>query len=116
MCGDINVVGIAGKLLSYFINKYIPTKIISYADKRWSRGDLYEKIGFKKVSDGSPNYWYIDKKYLHRIHRFNFRKSELHGKVKTFDPMLSEWGNMQNNGYDRIWDCGNLKYEWKKTR
>ena len=24
------------------------------------------------------------------------------------------WENMKNNGYDRIWDCGNLKYEWKK--
>lgn len=23
----------------------------------------------------------------------------------------NEWQNMQMNGYDRIWDCGNLKYE-----
>ena len=31
-----NVVGIASKLLKYFVKKYNPDKIISYADKRWT--------------------------------------------------------------------------------
>jgi hypothetical protein len=30
--------------------------------------------------------------------------------LKVYDPNLSEWENMKNNGYDRIWDCGNSKY------
>ena len=29
-----------------------------------------------------------------------------------FDPHLTEWQNMQLNGYDRIWDCGHYKFEW----
>jgi len=34
-------------------------------------------------------------------------------KLANFNPNLSEWENMKNNGYDRIWDCGHLKYEWR---
>jgi len=107
-----SVVGGAGKLLSYFIKNYNPVKIISYADRRWSRGNLYEKLGFNKVSDGTPNYWYLD--HGNRKHRFNFRKNILNEKLETFDSELTEWENMQLNGYDRIWDCGSLKYEWEK--
>lgn len=73
---------------------------------------MYSDNNFELVSITTPNYWYIDKKkYLKRYHRFNFRKSELIKKLKFFDNTLSEWENMQLNGYDRIWDCGNLKYE-----
>ncbi len=108
------VVGGAGKLLSHFIKIYKPKKIISYADRRWTyyKSNLYEKIGFKKVSDGAPNYWYMNKKkYLHRFHRFSFRKNVLSKKLQSFDSNLTEWENMQLNGYDRIWDCGSLKYQ-----
>ena len=71
-----------------------------------------EKIGFSFVHSTEPNYWYINEKKLDcRIHRFVFRKSELKKKLDLFDPKLSEWQNMQLNGYTRIWDCGNLKYE-----
>ncbi len=113
--GNKNVVGIAGKLFSYFIKTYKPHKIISYADKRWSNENaFYGNIGFKKISDGTPNYWYINSDYTHRYYRFNFRKQILHKILPNFDPSLTEWENMQLNGYDRIWDCGNLKYEWIK--
>ena len=102
--------GAASKLLSHFIKNYKPTKIISYADRRWSIGNLYEKLGFKKISNGLSNYWYIDTKQ-HRFYRFGFRKNILHKKLKIFNSNLTEWENMQINGYDRIWDCGSLKYE-----
>ena len=109
-CFSKNCVGIFSKLLKYFIRNYAPTKIVSYSDRRWSVGDLYEKNGFKKVSNGTPNYWYMEK-YQHREHRFNYIKSKLSKKLIKFDRSLTEWQNMQLNGYDRIWDCGNLKYE-----
>ena len=35
-------------------------------------------------------------------------------KLNVFNPKLSEWENMKKNKYDRIWDCGNLKYIWRK--
>jgi hypothetical protein len=112
-CTSRSVIGAAGKLLSFFIKHYNPTKIISYADRRYSTNTtFYSKIGFELVGITTPNYFYT-MNYLNRQHRFNFRKNILSKKLSTFDPNLTEWQNMQLNGYDRIWDCGNLKYEWK---
>jgi hypothetical protein len=106
------VVGGAGKLFKHFVENFNPKKVISYADRRFSSSDssLYDKIGFKLDSITPVNYWYFKNGYHTRSHRFNFRKSELPKKLKTFDPSLTEYENMQLNGYDRIWDCGNLKY------
>ena len=105
------MIGGASKLLSYFIKQYKPKKIISYADRRWSDGNLYKKIGFNLVNLTHPSYFYTND-YLIKYHRFSFRKDQLSEKLVLFDPQLTEWENMQLNGYDRIWDCGNLKYEF----
>jgi hypothetical protein len=32
----------------------------------------------------------------------------------VFDAKLTEWQNMQANGYDRIWDCGDYIFLWQK--
>jgi hypothetical protein len=103
------ITGIANKLLKHFIKNNNPKSIISYSDRRWNTGKLYENLGFTKISDGVPGYWYINDGS--RIHRFNFRKNVLNEKLASFDDNLTEWDNMQLNGYDRIWDCGHLKYE-----
>lgn len=101
------------KLISFFIKNYQPKSIVTYADRRWSDGNLYKTINFKYIGTTSPNYWYIDKSHKKRYHRFNFRKNILNKKIENFDPSLTEWQNMQLNGYDRIWDCGHLKFLWE---
>jgi len=105
-----NVIGGADKLLKYFINTYKPKKIISYADRRWSVGGLYEKLGFNFINSTKPNYWYT-KNYRKREHRFNYRKDKLIGM--GYDPNKSEFEIMDDIGYGRVWDCGSLKYEMK---
>ena len=104
------VVGIAGKFLKYFQMHYKYDQIFTFADNRWDTGVVYEKIGFIKIGNTQPNYWYF-KSYDKRYHRFNFRKNVLKNKLENFDPNLSEWVNMKANGWNRIWDCGNMKYE-----
>lgn len=42
--------------------------------------------------------------------RQKYQKHKLKNKLEKFDPNLTEWENMQMNGYDRIWDCGNLVF------
>lgn len=114
-CCKLNttVIGAGGKLLTHFIKNKMPRKIISYADRRWSVGNLYKKLGFKLVSNGSPNYWYFGKgNSYRRYHRFGFAKHTLSRKLINYDLHLSEWENMKNNNYDRIWDCGSLKFEF----
>lgn len=103
-CSKINyrVVGGASKLLSYFKNNYTWSVIFSYADRRWSIGNLYEKLGFDFDKYTVPNYWYVkqDKRY----HRFALRK-------KSDEPKdITEWELRKAQGWNRIWDCGNLKY------
>lgn len=105
---SMHVVGGASKLLKYFITNYNPTKIISYADRRWSVGNLYKQLGFTDTRYSAPSYWYT-KDYRERLYRYNFRKSVL---LKLgADPNKTEWEIMQELGYDRIWDCGTIRYE-----
>jgi len=105
---NLNIPGGASKLFSAFQKMFDPDQVISYADNRWSTGNLYASLGFKKASDGSPNYWYIKSNYPERIHRFSLRKNI------ADDNSLTEFANRKNQGYDRIWDCGSSKWIWIK--
>jgi len=107
---DSNVVGGASRLFKHFLNTINPVEIISYADRSWSRGHLYETLGFELVSAGLPNYSYVIGK--HRSERFKHRKSEL---VKLgFDSTKTEIEIMSERGYFRIFDSGSLKYKYGK--
>jgi len=106
----IRVVGGASRLLNHFTLNNSFDLIITYADLRWSDGNLYNKLGF--IDDGfdPPQYWYI--KNQKRYHKFGFRKGILknHG-VDTIN--YTEKEIVENLGYDRIWDCGRLRYLMK---
>ena len=43
----VRVAGGMGKLLNYFVKEQSPQEIMSYADRDWSEGDVYQKLGFK---------------------------------------------------------------------
>jgi hypothetical protein len=104
---DSSVIGGADKLLKYFIKVYRPNKVISYADRRWSQGDLYEKLGFKFIANSKPNYFYVLNHK--REGRFNYRKDIL---IKEgFDKDKSEHQIMLGREIYRIYDCGAKKYE-----
>jgi hypothetical protein len=110
-CSEKNyqVIGAASKLLKAF---RIENKgsIISYANRRWSNGKLYQAIGFTYLRTSTPNHFYT-KDYVNLHSRNRFQKHLLKDKLAILDPDLSAWKNMLMNGYDRIWDCGNLVYE-----
>ena len=100
------VIGGASKLLSYFKKNY-KGSIISYADRRYSNGKLYEAIGFKLIDKSQPNYFYV--KWTQKLSRYQCQKHKLKNILKNkFNSDLSESENMQLNGFDKIYDCGNL--------
>lgn len=115
-CNILNtsVVGGFSKLLKYFKKTYSPQSIITYADKRYSYGDLYEKNGFTLLRESKPNYFYTFHKNSTLFSRNYFQKHKLKDRLEVFNENISEWENMKNNGYDRIWDCGNKVFEWNK--
>lgn len=107
-CSDskYHIPGIAGKLLSYFKRNFEWEEIFSYADRRWSQGNLYHQLGFKLEHITQANYWYL--KDFQKIHRFNLRK-------RPDEPRnVTEWTLRQQEGYTRVWDCGSLKFLTKK--
>jgi hypothetical protein len=99
---NTNVVGGASKLLNHFIKNYNPSRIISYADKNWSLGDLYYQLGFNLISETKPDYKYIVNGK--RVHKSRFKKN----KLKTD---LSESQYMSNMYIDKVYDCGKIKFE-----
>lgn len=99
----INIVGGMSKLL-----KNVNDSLISYADRRYSVGHSYEKLGFKKQKSVKPNYFYVINSSLES--RINYQKHKLSKKIKKFDTNLTEIENMHLNNFYRIWDCGNLIY------
>jgi hypothetical protein len=108
-----SVIGLASKFLKHFIINYKPSRIVTFADRRWTpvhEGCLYEKIGFTFISETHPNYWYT-KNYRTREHRFGYRKAKL--VEEGYDANKTESEIMKERGYDRVWDCGSFRYELK---
>ena len=80
---------------------------ITYADKRYGTGAGYETVGFTKLKDTEPNYFYFHKKDDDTLHsRYKFQKH----KIPNVDQTKTEYENMLDRDYDRIWDCGNGVY------
>ena len=108
--------GVGSKMFKYFLVKYNPKKVKSFADRRWtlSEENLYTKMGFKLEKILKPDYRYINlKSSTKRIHKFNFRKNTINLKYGL--PLsMSESEMTQQLGYSKIWDCGLYRYVWEK--
>lgn len=120
-CNKINysVVGGASKLIKYFERLYKPTSLVSYANRRWSKGNLYKSIGFIYKGTTSPNYFYFHPRKQYELYsRVSFQKHKLKDKLEKFNPELTETENMYNNGYRKIYDSGNHVFikQYKKER
>jgi len=111
-CNKLNttIVGGASKLFKYFINNYEYINIISYADRSWSNGNLYEQLGFTFIKNTTPNYYWIMNGL--KENRFNFRKDKLI-KNNLLIEGETEVSCMHRLGYYRIYDSGSLVFEWK---
>lgn len=105
---DLSVTGGASRLFTAFLRTHVPDQVVSFSDNRWSDGGLYQRLGFKKINPGSPNYWYILPNTTRRIHRFNLRKTSTEAGDQT------EVELRRQQGYDRIWDSGSSRWEWLK--
>jgi transposase len=111
---NYTVVGGVSKLINHFRKSESPKSIITFSDLRFGEGNVYLHCDFEKMNDTPPNYWYT-KKYTPILYsRVKFQKHKLKDLLETYDPLKTEYENMLDNGWDRIWDCGNAKYVWSK--
>ena len=112
---EYEIVRFANKI-GYLVNgsfsrllKPINESIISYADRRYSCGNVYKANGFEVHKISKPSYFYTNN-YISISNRLKYQKHKLPGLLETFNPSLTEWDNMVINGFDRVWDCGTISW------
>lgn len=110
-CG-YSIRGGASRLFKYAIHN-ISREITTFADLRYSTGNVYEKLGFKKIKITAPGYFYYKQTTNDYIilSRQQCQKNKLNNLLSFYDPALSESQNMFNNNYRRVWNAGNILYK-----
>jgi len=99
------------KLFGYFVKNYRPESVVSFSDRRWFMGASYQKLGFQLDGEIAPDYSYV--RYGARYNKSKFRKSGIqHYHPEVYNEELTEREMMQAAGYDRIWDCGKIRWVW----
>ncbi|VVC05367.1 Uncharacterised protein [uncultured archaeon] len=113
----IQVVGGVSRLWNHFIKKYNPQSVVSYCDRRWFTGETYRVLGFTLEHSNRPQYSYTD--YEHRWNRMLFTKDKCLKKIRDMNIVDAEKLTEKEIAteildLDRIWDCGNDRWVWKK--
>lgn len=101
-----NVIGGFSKLLKQ-LGK---VKIVSYANRRWSSGNLYTQCGFDFIHNTKPNYYYVKDGVKYGRQGFQKHRLSDHPLITILDFSKSEAEIMSDNGFRRIYDCGNKKF------
>lgn len=106
-----NVVGGFSKLLQHFTKNYCDTNdtIISYADRRYSNGNVYMLSGFQKVAVNRPGFYYVKNgdTRIYRMHLQRKKLLEITGLTEGTEEQLAAIA-----GYRRIYDCGTLSFRY----
>lgn len=104
----LTVVGGLGKLVKHFLQNNSVNDLMTYADRDWSLGKGYDKMGFELSKTMAPILFYFDSKTKHRY---------LPNKIPPKDIIAFESQNLltlddflKNNGYFKVFNTGNLKY------
>lgn len=111
------VVGGASKIMKYFIKNFmsIDNVLISYCDKRYSIGKVYNAIGFTQIASSPPSFFYINKQGKYAGTRYKWQKHLMGEMLPNFDPTFTAVDNMKLHGYHRVWDCGQLVFSLTKS-
>ena len=107
---DYIVVGAASKLLKYFEQNYNYDNLISYANRRWSKGNLYNVLQFDLVNISKPNKFIILKNSMKLQSRMMWQKHKLEDKLEIYNKEHSADINIINNNHRIIWDSGNYSF------
>jgi len=107
-CGCI-IRGGASKLFSAFVNNMNPESVLSYSDKRFSNGEVYEALGFEHIEDTKPTEWFFKNTgNLNNLKRVNWRYIVQRYRGENTRQQAFE------DGWYLIYDCGHSKYLWRK--
>lgn len=100
-----HISGGASKLFTNALKKLPKKTIITWSDNRWSDGNVYSQLGFKKEKEYKPDYFYIKGKNVYS------KQSMQKNKINCPSDM-TEADYCKQLGYYRIWDCGKVKWSY----
>ena len=107
----VSVIGGAGKLFNHFKTLHPGAKVVSYADKRWSRGNLYHQLGFSLTGETSNGFYYFKDGVT--ISRYQAQKHRLKDMLESFDQDKTEVENMEFSGYTKVINPGQFVFEYQ---
>lgn len=107
---NYSIIGGSQKMFKHFCEKHQPEeKIISWSSNRYSLGQLYEYLGFKKDSELKEDYFYFNPKTKQVLAKQAAQKKHLivkGGIGKTENEMA------KSLGYFKIHDCGKIRWSF----
>lgn len=106
------VTGGLSKLFNLFVSKVKPAKVLTYSDRRWGEGTVYESAGFKRIGNTDPGYFWS--KAQRRFSRWAFQKHKLKDLPEFKDVYKDELTEEQictSKGYFKVYDCGHARWE-----
>lgn len=110
------IIGGASKLLSHFIKDHHPKYLLSYSDNDYFTGDVYRTLGFTLVSYGEKSIDYQWVKYKSVLNRYTCTVETLLNKYPIYKDIKIEGSIedfiMRDLGYNKVYRCGNSKWEW----
>lgn len=113
---DTKVIGGTEKIFSEFIKRYNPTSVVCYSDISKFTGSIYKKLGFNtSVSNiTKPNYIWTIPGSAKVFTRYQTQKAQL---LKDGFGVYGDTEDeiMSNMGFVKIYDCGSLRFEWRKV-
>lgn len=110
----IRIEGLLDNFLIFLNNFYKSlTTVNLYFDTRLDINPNVNIDPFEYSHLVKPSYYYT-KNYVRRYLRKPFYNLLLETKPNIFKSNESEWDIMKNNKYDRLWNCGKLKYKLKE--
>ena len=102
-------------MFRFFVDKYNPKSIISYCDIRWCDYHYLEPLDFHLHHKSSPSYWYFKHDLYVLESKLNFQKHKLKNILPHYDDSKTEYENMCDNDYYRIYDCGCFVMVWNQA-
>ncbi|MBE7175889.1 MAG: hypothetical protein INR69_05770 [Mucilaginibacter polytrichastri] len=104
----ITITGGFDKMIRAFADEIRPADIMTYADRDWSDGRGYEKLGFLRENETDPQAFYVHpgeriRYYPHRLPEKIMQRFEASGSADISAFLRAE-------GYFRIHNAGNIKF------
>jgi hypothetical protein len=109
---DFKVPGAFSKLLAHFKRNIKCSKLITYADRCWSQGNVYLKNGFTLTHETPPAFYGVEYSGTKRVSRRAYTHPRLAVRFpRTYDPTKSQLENLALANVPVVYDCGNYAFQ-----